>query len=59
MELSDKNLATLNPREERIIRMLKGFGKNSKHSFKEVGLQFSISDKEVRSIAAAALKKLK
>jgi len=59
MELNNKNLATLHPRAERIIRMLKGFGKNSKHSFKEVGLQFSISDKEVRSIAAAALKKLK
>ena len=59
MQLTDKNLATLHPREERVVRMLKGIGKNTKHSFKEVGLQFSITSNEVKKIAAAALKKLK
>jgi RNA polymerase primary sigma factor len=59
MELSDKNLATLNPREERIVRMLRGIGVNTKHSFEEVGLQFSITANEVKKIADAALEKLK
>jgi DNA-directed RNA polymerase sigma subunit (sigma70/sigma32) len=59
MQLTDKNLSTLKPREERVVRMLKGFGMKCKHSFAEVGLQFSLTDKEVKRIAASALKKLK
>ena len=52
MQLTDENLSTLKPREERVVRMLKGFGMKCKHSFAEVGLQFSLTDKEVKRIAA-------
>ena len=36
MQLTDENLSTLKPREERVVRMLKGFGMKCKHSFAEV-----------------------
>jgi len=52
-------LASLTPREERIIRMRFGIGMNSEHTLEEVGQQFSVTRERIRQIEAKALRKLK
>jgi len=54
-----KILATLTPREERVLRMRFGVGMNTDHTLEEVGLQFSVSRERIRQIEAKALRKLK
>ena len=52
-------LATLTPREERVLRMRFGIGMNTDHTLEEVGLQFSVTRERIRQIEAKALRKLK
>ena len=52
-------LASLTPREERIVRMRFGLGMNSDHTLEEVGRQFSLTRERIRQIEARALRKLK
>jgi RNA polymerase primary sigma factor len=52
-------LASLNPREERILRMRFGIGMNTDHTLEEVGRQFSLTRERIRQIEARALRKLK
>ena len=52
-------LATLSPREERVLRMRFGIGMNSDHTLEEVGLQFAVTRERIRQIEAKALWKLK
>ena len=52
-------LASLTPREERIIRMRFGIGMNSEYTLEEVGQQFSVTRERIRQIEAKALRKLK
>ena len=52
-------LASLTPREERIIRMRFGIGMNSDHTLEEVGKKFSVTRERIRQIEAKALRKLK
>jgi RNA polymerase primary sigma factor len=52
-------LASLTPREERIIRMRFGLGMNSDHTLEEVGQQFSVTRERIRQIEAKAIRKLK
>jgi RNA polymerase sigma factor (sigma-70 family) len=52
-------LASLTPREERVLRMRFGIGMNTDHTLKEVGQQFSVARERVRQIEAKALRKLK
>jgi RNA polymerase primary sigma factor len=52
-------LASLSPREERIVRMRFGIGTNSDHTLEEVGQQFSVTRERIRQIEAKALRKLK
>jgi len=52
-------LASLTPREERIIRMRFGLGMNSDHTLEEVGQQFALTRERIRQIEARALRKLK
>jgi RNA polymerase primary sigma factor len=52
-------LASLTPREERIVRMRFGLGMNSDHTLEEVGQQFSLTRERIRQIEAKALRKLK
>jgi len=52
-------LASLNPREERVLRMRFGIGVNTEHTLEEVGLQFSVTRERIRQIEAKALRKLK
>jgi RNA polymerase primary sigma factor len=52
-------LASLTPREERIVRMRFGIGMNSDHTLEEVGQQFSVTRERIRQIEAKALRKLK
>ena len=52
-------LASLTPREERILRMRFGLGMNSDHTMEEVGQQFSLTRERIRQIEAKALRKLK
>jgi RNA polymerase primary sigma factor len=52
-------LATLTPREERVLRMRFGIGMNSDHTLEEVGVQFSVTRERIRQIEAKALRKLK
>ncbi len=52
-------LASLTPREERIVRMRFGFGANADHTLEEVGQQFSLTRERIRQIEAKALRKLK
>jgi len=54
-----KILATLTPREERVLRMRFGVGMNTDHTLEEVGLQFSVTRERIRQIEAKALRKLK
>jgi RNA polymerase primary sigma factor len=52
-------LASLTPREERIVRMRFGLGVNSDHTLEEVGQQFSVTRERIRQIEAKAIRKLK
>jgi RNA polymerase primary sigma factor len=52
-------LATLSPREERVVRMRFGIGMSGDHTLAEVGQQFSVSRERIRQIEAKALRKLK
>ena len=52
-------LASLTPREERIVRMRFGLGMNNDHTLEEVGKQFSLTRERIRQIEAKALRKLK
>jgi RNA polymerase primary sigma factor len=58
-ETTTRVLASLTPREERIVRMRFGLGMNSDHTLEEVGLQFSVTRERIRQIEAKALRKLK
>ncbi|OYY67085.1 MULTISPECIES: sigma-70 family RNA polymerase sigma factor [unclassified Sphingomonas] len=52
-------LASLTPREERVLRMRFGIGMNTDHTLEEVGQQFSVTRERIRQIEAKALRKLK
>jgi len=58
-ETTTRMLASLTPREERIVRMRFGLGMNSDHTLEEVGQQFSVTRERIRQIEAKALRKLK
>ena len=58
-ESTTKILASLTPREERVVRMRFGIGMNTDHTLEEVGLQFSVTRERIRQIEAKALRKLK
>ena len=58
-ETTTRMLASLTPREERILRMRFGLGMNSDHTLEEVGQQFSVTRERIRQIEAKALRKLK
>jgi len=58
-ETTTRVLASLTPREERILRMRFGIGMNSDHTLEEVGLKFSVTRERIRQIEAKALRKLK
>jgi RNA polymerase primary sigma factor len=58
-ETTTRVLASLTPREERILRMRFGIGMNTDHTLEEVGYQFSVTRERIRQIEAKALRKLK
>ncbi len=58
-EVTTRVLATLTPREERVLRMRFGIGMNTDHTLEEVGQQFSVTRERIRQIEAKALRKLK
>ncbi|MGC2122207.1 MAG: RNA polymerase sigma factor RpoD [Xanthobacteraceae bacterium] len=58
-ETTTRMLASLTPREERIVRMRFGLGMNSDHTLEEVGQKFSVTRERIRQIEAKALRKLK
>ena len=58
-ETTTRVLASLTPREERVLRMRFGIGMNTDHTLEEVGLQFSVTRERIRQIEAKALRKLK
>jgi RNA polymerase primary sigma factor len=58
-ETTTRLLASLTPREERIVRMRFGLGMNSDHTLEEVGQQFSVTRERIRQIEAKAIRKLK
>jgi RNA polymerase primary sigma factor len=58
-ETTTRLLASLTPREERIVRMRFGLGMNSDHTLEQVGQQFSVTRERIRQIEAKALRKLK
>jgi RNA polymerase primary sigma factor len=58
-EITSKQLATLTPREERVLRMRFGIGMASDHTLEEVGEQFGVTRERIRQIEAKALRKLK
>ncbi len=58
-ETATRLLASLTPREERIVRMRFGLGMNSDHTLQEVGQQFSVTRERIRQIEAKAIRKLK
>jgi RNA polymerase primary sigma factor len=58
-ETTTRVLASLTPREERIVRMRFGLGRNSDHTLEEVGQQFALTRERIRQIEARALRKLK
>ena len=58
-ETTTRVLASLTPREERIVRMRFGLGMNGDHTLEEVGQQFSVTRERIRQIEAKALRKLK
>jgi RNA polymerase primary sigma factor len=62
MSLSDstgKILATLTPREEKVLRMRFGIGERSDHTLEEVGRDFQVTRERIRQIEAKALRKLR
>ena len=58
-EQTTQILASLTPREERVLRMRFGIGMNTDHTLEEVGQQFSVTRERIRQIEAKALRKLK
>jgi len=58
-EQTRKVLATLTPREERVLRMRFGIGENSDHTLEEVGQDFDVTRERIRQIEAKALRKLR
>ena len=58
-ETTTRVLASLTPREERILRMRFGIGMNKDHTLESVGQQFSVTRERIRQIEAKALRKLK
>ena len=58
-ETTTRVLASLTPREERVLRMRFGIGMNTDHTLEEVGQKFSVTRERIRQIEAKALRKLK
>jgi RNA polymerase primary sigma factor len=58
-ETTTRLLASLAPREERIVRMRFGIGMNTDHTLEEVSQQFSLTRERIRQIEAKAIRKLK
>lgn len=58
-EVTTRVLATLTPREERVLRMRFGIGMNTDHTLEEVGQQFNVTRERIRQIESKALRKLK
>ena len=58
-DTTSRILASLTPREERIVRTRFGIGVNSDHTLEQVGQQFSVTRERIRQIEAKALRKLK
>jgi RNA polymerase primary sigma factor len=58
-EVTTRILASLTPREERVLRMRFGIGMQTDHTLEEVGQQFSVTRERIRQIEAKALRKLK
>jgi len=58
-ETTTRVLASLTPREERVLRMRFGIGMNTDHTLEEVGQQFSVTRERIRQIEAKAIRKLK
>ena len=58
-EITTRVLASLTPREERVLRMRFGIGMNTDHTLEEVGQQFSVTRERIRQIEAKAIRKLK
>ena len=54
-----KALATLTPREEKVLRMRFGIGEKSDHTLEEVGQNFDVTRERIRQIEAKALRKLR
>ena len=59
VEQARKVLATLTPREERVLRMRFGIGEKSDHTLEEVGQDFEVTRERIRQIEAKALRKLR
>jgi RNA polymerase primary sigma factor len=59
VEQTRKVLATLTPREEKVLRMRFGIGEKSEHTLEEVGQDFSVTRERIRQIEAKALRKLR
>ena len=58
-EQTRKVLATLTPREEKVLRMRFGIGEKSEHTLEEVGQDFAVTRERIRQIEAKALRKLR
>ena len=58
-EQTRKMLATLTPREEKVLRMRFGIGEKSDHTLEEVGKDFTVTRERIRQIEAKALRKLR
>src|SRR5271165_2979582 len=58
-DITTRVLASLSPREERVLRMRFGIGMNTDHTLEEVGQQFSVSRERIRQIEAKSLRKLR
>ncbi|HLK90330.1 MAG TPA: RNA polymerase sigma factor RpoD [Polyangia bacterium] len=58
-EQTRKVLATLTPREEKVLRMRFGIGEKSDHTLEEVGQDFEVTRERIRQIEAKALRKLR
>jgi RNA polymerase primary sigma factor len=58
-ETTRKVLATLSPREERVLRMRFGIGESTDHTLEEVGQNFEVTRERIRQIEAKALRKLR
>ncbi len=58
-ETTTRVLASMTPREERVLRMRFGIGLNTDHTLEEVGQQFSVTRERIRQIEAKAIRKLK